>query len=356
LEFLQSISFDIKTNTIKSKHIGSSTAIVGQHVQPELELNISYYQNKYLFNEFLFGFNFASQETDSQYIFKNILESNFYNKNSFILFSDEQGKDLLYSSLNSSMISASIGNLYLNNYSFSYRVNEIPLVNASFVSDNVKINTLSNLLKIRNWDDSEIQLSNSMIETYTNAIKNADSLIYVMNGLQYSSDFSSKAYSVGVSLNSLLEGVIQSLDVSFNLNRNKFYFFNKTNSVNSRKILSPIESSLKISGISYNLNVGSIKSYFDSNSQFYIRIDALDDDKEISTSFIYENLVIESFSYSININGFLEYSLECSFQATEKSGFKIIKLGKDNLYTQGIQSSDLEDLKSSDNFFILTRI
>ncbi len=356
LDFVQSISFDINTNRVKAKHIGSSTAIVEQFTQPELQLNISFYQTKTLFNETLFGFNFSSEELDSEYVFKKILQNNFFNKNSFILFNDIQGNDLIYSSLNDKMSSASIGNLFLTNYSFSYRIKEIPVVNASFISDNLKINTLSSISKLKNWDDTEIELNNSMFENFKTAIPNAESLVYIMSALDYSSDFSGKSNSIGVNLNSLLDGVIQSIDVSFDLARNKFYFINGSNSVSSRKIISPINSTLKISGISSNLEIGNIKDFFNNNSKFYIRIDALDEMKEISTSFIYENLTIESFSYSININGFLEYSLDCSFQVTDTSGFKIIKLGKPLSYFQKIQSSELDDIKTSNGFFLYSKI
>lgn len=350
ISYMQSMSLDIKINRINSKHIGNSKSLVNQFVEPEITLNLNMLHTKDFFNEMLFGFSFSSSIYDETFLIDKII-SNFYNKNSFILFSEIQGNDLIYSNLNSSMNSISLGNLFIENYSMSYKINEIPTVSVGFSCNNLKIDKITNLLKLKNWDESEIQLSNSLFDNLKLITPNADQLVYVMNGLSSSSTFNTNENYLGPNISNLLTGIIQSLDCSINFNRNKLYFFNKTNQPQDRKILLPINGNLKISGICNEFDIGNIKNFFEDNSSFSLTVDILDEVKSTSSTIIYNELVIESFSYSINLNGFLEYSLECSFQMTNKSGIKVIKVGKPNNLFGKIQTSNLEDLKSSDGFF-----
>jgi hypothetical protein len=354
LNFIQSISFDISSNRIKSKHIGSATSLVNQFTNPEVNLNLTFLQRKDFLNEMLFGMNFASTDSESQYFFKNLV-NNFYNLNCFILFNDINANDLIYSNINSSMSSVSIGNLYLNNYSISYKINQLLIVSVDFLCGDLKIEKILNNLLLKNWNDSNIQLTTSYVDDLKLNTANAESLIYVMSGLSMSNTFNEKTFTPGVAIDSLLNGVIQSLDVSFELNRSKLYFFENTNSVSSRKIVLPINGSLKITGISYNINIGNLNNFFNNNLPFDMYIDMLDEAKEVFSKVVYENLIVEKFSYSININGMLEYSLDCSFQATDNSGYKVITLGQPSDYFAKLLSSNSDDLKTADEIFLYAR-
>jgi hypothetical protein len=347
-QFLQSLSIDFQTNRINSKHIGQSTYLVNQFSQPEVVLDLTFLQTNHFFNERNLGFNLSYSDVENEYVFKNIVKDNFYNKNLFILFNEINNNDLIYSNINQTMTSMSIGNLYLNNYSISYKIKELPIVTAQFAASEFKVEKISSLNKLKNWDNSEIILNEDISDEVQ--FSSVDHLVYVMASLSSSSDFLNKSYSPGISVNALTDSIITSFDASFELNRNKLYFFNKTNAVSNRDIILPINGKLKISGQSYNLNVGSIKDFFQSNSSFYIQIDALDNLKEIISSFIYENITIDSFSYSININGFLEYSLDCSFQITDKSGFKIKRLQDTLIYADKIKSSNGDFIITLDNY------
>jgi hypothetical protein len=356
LNFIQSISFEVQSNRIKSKHIGSSTSIVNQFTNPEINLSLTFLQRKDFLNENIFGMNFSSSESDSEYAFKNIV-NDFYNTNSLILFNNIDNNDLIYSNINSLMYSVSFGNLYLNSYSVSYKINELPSVSADFLSGDVRIEKILDNVFLKNWNNTNIELSTDYINALKLNTDNAEPLVYVMTGLSMSNNFNEQAFTPGVIIDSLLNGVIQSLDTSFDFSRSKLYFFEKKNSVSSRKILLPITGSLKITGISYNINIGNINDFFNQNSSFNMHINILDELKEISSKIIYENLIVEKFSYSINMNGMLEYSLDCSFQVTDNSGYKIIrnvKSFKTSLFEK-IASSELEDLLTSDGYSLYAK-
>ena len=353
LNFIQSLSFEISSNRIKSKHIGSATSTVNQFTNPEINLNLTFLQSKDFFNERIFGMNFSSVTYGSQYFFKNLLNE-FYNTNCFILFNDVNANDLIYSNIKSLMSSVSIGNLYLNSYSTSYRINQIPTVSVDFLSGDLKIEKIANSLLLKNWDDTNVQLTTSYVDNLKLNTANAKSLIYVMSGLSMSNDFDQKTFMPGIAINSLLNGVMQSLDVSFEFNRSKLYFFENKNSVSSRKIILPINGSLKISGISYNINIGNINNFFNSNLPFNMEFDILDDKKQIFSKIVYENLIVEKFSYSINLNGMLEYSLDCSFQVTNNSGYKVIMVGEPNIYFGKLISSNALGLQSANGSILFT--
>jgi hypothetical protein len=350
ISYLQSLSLDVKVNRINNKNIGSSEAVVNQFVEPEITLSLNLLQTKDFFNEMLFGFEFSSSISDDRFLIKKLFNDNFYSINSFILFSNIQGNDLIYSSLNNSMSSLSIGNLYLESYSFTYRIKEVPTVTVNFSCNNFKIEKISNDLRLKKWDESEVQLSNSMFDNLKLITPNTDQLVYIMNRLSLSSNFNSGS-NLGPNISNLLNGIIQSFECSINFNRNKLYFFNKTNSPQDRKIILPVVGSLKVSGISNEFDLGNIKAFFESNSSFSMSVDILDEIGDSSSTLIYNKLFVESFSYSVNLNGFLEYSLDCSFQLTDKSGMKILKVGKPNDLFQKIQTSNLDEIKSSDGFF-----
>lgn len=354
ISYVQSLSLDINTNRINNKSIGNSKTLVNQFTEPEINLTLNLLQTKDFLNEMLFGFDFSTMLTDDRFLIKKLINDDFYNVNSFILFSDIQGNDLKYSSLNSSMSSISIGKLYLNSYSMSYKIKEIPVTTVNFLCNNLKIDKISNDLKLKKWDDSEVQLSNSLFDDLKLITPNADKLVYVMSALGLSSNFTSGS-NLGPNISNLLNGVIQSLDCSINFNRNKLYFFNNGNNVADRKIILPVIGSIKISGISNEFDLGSIKSFFESNSSFNMSIDILDEIKDSYATILYNELFVESFSYSINLQGFLEYSLECSFQLTKESGIKILRVGKPTDLFAKIQTSNLDHVKSSDGFFLYTK-
>lgn len=354
ISYLQSLALDIKVNRINNKNIGSSESAVNQFVEPEITLSLNLLQTKDFFNEMIFGFEFSSSISDDRFLIKKLFNNDFYNKNSFILFSNIQGNDLIYSSLNNSMSSLSIGNLYLDSYSFAYRIKEVPTVTVNFSCNNFKIEKISNDLRLKKWDESEVQLSNSMFDNLKLITPNTDQLVYIMSGLSLSSNFNSGS-NLGPNISNLLNGIIQSFECSISFNRNKLYFFNNTNSPQDRKIILPVAGSLKVSGISNEFDLGNIKTFFESNSSFSMSVDILDEIGESSSTLIYNKLFVESFSYSVNLNGFLEYSLDCSFQLTDKSGMKILKVGEPNGLFQKIQTSNLDDVKSSDGFFFYTK-
>lgn len=354
LNLIQSISINVKHNRINSKHIGKQNTLINQFVESDVDLNINFLHNKSFLNETFFGLVRATSLSGNEFFLDKIISSNFFNDNALILFNDIKNGDLIFSSLNSETYSISVGNLYLNSYSFSYKINQVPVVSASFSSGNLKVSKLTNDLKFQSWNNSLVQINNSIFESFDLVNKNLNDLIFVMDGVTASSSFNSASYSPLLSLSNLSDGILQSLDLSINLNRDKLYFFKNANNVSERKLILPIIGNLKVSGISYNLNLGDLENFFNSGSFFDITINILDEQKTVVGNIIYKDLYVESFSHSININGFLEYSLDCSFQIIKNSGMKVVGTGK-SILAENIKTLDGDDIRTSDAFFVQSR-
>jgi dimeric dUTPase (all-alpha-NTP-PPase superfamily) len=340
LHFVQSLSLDIDTNRVNLKHIGSSNTLTDQFTEPDVNLNLTFLSTKDFFNEILLGFRFA-QGGQGVNSLQDLCDGD-YNKYALILFDDNKNIDLINWNF-SNLTYVSIGNLYLKNYSISYRVNSLPVTSASFVGNKMKIGKTNKLtddegralgFQFGAWDDTfraEHVTSISDFKKYT--ARKADRLVYVMNGI--SAEVGSSAVGgesnpldvlyngvdlPGISLFSFLDGAIKELDISIDFNRKSFYFFNGKSFAFDRKTILPIDGSIKISGTSTNVNEGNLNLFFSINKNFTIRISIFDKNGVVS-KIICKNIIVESFSYSIGLNGFLEYSLSCYFNPN--NGFLI---------------------------------
>jgi hypothetical protein len=60
-----------------------------------------------------------------------------------------------------------------------------------------------------------------------------------------------------------------------------------------------------------------------------------------------DNITVESFDYSLDINGFLTYSIRCSIDIDSKKGFKVIEKNTKKIIT--FKSSDDLDINSQQN-------
>jgi hypothetical protein len=353
LHLVQSISLDVSTSRINLKQIGSSTSLTDQFVNPEIKLDISFLNTKEFFNELVFGLDVASKSTES--IFKYIING-YYTKDCFILFNNTEGNDLLYSQPNNLMKYILLGDLYLTSYSISYKLNSLPVVSAGFACNKMslkQVNSLNSTYYVKNNLNVDNELNNLMFDVLSSNTMNAERLVYVMDGITLDNEILSNEIPL-VEASSFLAGIIQSFDISINLNRNKFYFFEQSNHPNDRKTILPINGSLKIDGISYTQRVENLEDFFYREKTFKMTVTILDKVKNIATQILIENIIIESFSYSLNINGFLEYSLNCSFQIDNSSGFKILYFGEPLSVFKKIQSSDSLDLETADGYLLFS--
>jgi hypothetical protein len=352
LHFIQSLSLDVNTNRINSKFIGDSKYLKDQLVEPDINLNITFLNTKDFFNEAIIGFDLRNSK-----LFENLVHNEIFNKHSLILLNDIGYVELLNTGLENSKKYISLENLYLQNYSLSYKVNSLPVASADFIGNNFKIGNVDPVFDENNkiidftlidWNGVSRSVSDTTFSEFKlDTEKKSDRLVFLMNGISAASTMDD-TYVPGVSFSSFLNSAINSFDMSIEFNRKKFYFFNQTNFPASRKIILPINGSLKLSGTSVDLTVGDLKTFFSKNEKFTIDMSILDNGTLASKLYL-NNITIESYSYSININGFLEYELSCFFHPYDDFQIEIkdFTLPSSDLE---LESQDSQIIQSSDGF------
>lgn len=356
LNFVQSISINASTKRLNQKYIGDKRINQSQFVKPEIELSISYLNRIDFYNELLFGFSIISSPSVKK-SFANNLINNFSTAGAFILMSDIEGKDLFYQikneDYNIDMVAISFGDLFLKTYSISYRVGGMPIVNCSFLSSEFSASKLifDSSFKYKTWDNKYKTLNTSFLDQFeflTNGTVGENVVLHMKDFSLQSS--ASNSLKIGPEINSLLDGLIQSIDISIDINRNDYYFFEGKNIPSLRKILMPITCNLKIEGISKNFKTGDLETLFSEDNFFDFTISL---GKEIQGLYDYCKLYftkvkINNFSYSIDLQGFLNYTVDCIVLIDDEDGFKINLLSNKPDFVRFIYSSDNFKLSDED--------
>ena len=369
LQFLQSISFELSTQSVSQKSIGKTLSDKSLFINPDLQINVSYLQRNDFANERIFGFNSYSSVQKS-ILYKYINDE--FNKNGFILFKDFQGsssEDLInqiaYNDFSTDLIGVYFENLYLNSYSFSYSIGSLPVVNASFSAENLKISKLQKDIAYYILSDSGrhkldvIEVQDLVSETNEGQGRN---LVYVLSQIYLENEISTLQAPIP-NIDNFLSGNIDSFNLSIDLARNRFLFFEKGPRTHSREFLLPCIGSLEFSGKTSFFTEKSLQDFIKNNKKFSLKIKIGDRNKDAAvfdyTEISLSNITLENFSYDISFNGFLNYSIKCSFEIGEDDGFILNTINIKENFPIGkilLQTSDGYFLRAGDDIFTVKAI
>lgn len=361
LSYVQSFQLNTKVNNIYKKSIGKQLSDVYQYVSPDIDFTINYLQRNDFFTEFLFGFDISNNDNHSfLHKFSNL---NFYNKNALILFSEDNGD--LSKTIDSTgfddILLIALKNIFIKKYNFSYKINELPSVSASFSATNLSISKFEKfndlIYKFTTPEKEDIFISKNSINDLYDIINisNYSNVTYTVSNFSLSS--SHELIEIpGIDLSSFVNSLANSIDFSIDFNRKNVYSFEgEFNNSSFKKLVFPIQASLSINGYSNIINNGNLDLFFKSNKNFNITIDIGGENTDSYYQLIFENLYIDSFSYSIQLNNKLEYSLSSSFEISENSGFKIKQIRTNTDIILGIKSNDNCYLLTCTNDYLTTR-
>jgi hypothetical protein len=353
LDFLQSVSLSYDVGRSAQKSIGKSLSDKKIYSDNDLKLQISYLQRSDFLQERMFGFNVS--ENGDRSIFSN-LKNNFFNKNAFLLIDETKNGEILTkiiaNNFTTDMISLFLSNLFIDNYSFTYSIGSLPKVDILFSFE--EILNVANLVYIaspagfyaKRSSAENIILSQKQIEslrdrTSTNLSKNVTYQI---------TNFSLDASSIQTlnlpftDVSDFLNGLIQSMSVSVDLSRIKDFYFNKTNKPNDREFLYPVIGRLQISGITNNFNKKTLSQFLQSDTKFSLKVSIGDplSNKSDYSEIIIQNIYLENFSYNVNVNESISYSMNASFESNDATGLiiKVIKLKNNDLAYDVIRASN----------------
>jgi hypothetical protein len=366
LNFIQSINFDSSPKRLSQKSIGKSLTEKILYTDPDLTINVSYAQRIDFLNESMIGLHVREIGGDNRSIISN-LYNNIINKRAFILFKELSGTDLLLDIVQSGYSTDLIGiyfqDLYLNSYSFSYAYGSIPIANASFSAEKIKI---ANLEKLITDTDVHILSDDSRYPLYQKSaqdlyeLTNQDlgkNIIYVLSGISLENQINLIEAPIS-NIDSFLSGNIDSFNFSIDFNRNKFLFFEKGNSTFSREFLLPCVGSLKFSGMTSSFTQKSLQDFINNDKKFSLKIkigkENYDFERDDYSELLFSNITLENFSYEISVNGFLTYSITCSFEINQFDGFIIDSINKKELLLSNrflLQTSDGKFLRSNNSIF-----
>jgi hypothetical protein len=251
LDYVQSFNISTSTKRTNNKFLSKDNLIRKQFVKPEVVLDLTYFQTNNFLNERLFGFlkilNINTQLSVASKIIEDPLFTvgtttvPFKNDYAYILLS-ELNEDLLetflrlflkgydVAEMTNKIISISLGNLFINSYSFSYSLNQLPVVSCSFLCSDLKISNLKNQvntgLYVDNWNNTRKYLSSSEFEEFSERSKDSkEYLVLLMKDLIFENNFSETS-TPGPNIDNFLNGLIQKLDISIDSDKRVNYFIN----------------------------------------------------------------------------------------------------------------------------------
>ena len=372
LNFIQSISFDSSPKRISQKSIGKSLNNKIMYTDPDLTVNIAYAQRIDFLNENIFGLNIRESNDNLKSIIYN-LYNNIVNKRAIILFRDLQQSsqsdllfDIIQSGYSTDLIGVYFQDLYLNSYSFAYAYGSVPIANASFSAEKIKIANLEKLITDTHThilsDDSRYPLYQSSVQDlYESTNQNlGKNIIYVLNGISLENQVSSIEAPIS-NIDSFLSGNIDNFNLSIDFNRNKFLFFEKGNSTFSREFLLPCVGSLNFSGKTSSFTQKSLQDFINSEEKFSLKIkigkEDYDPEYDDYSELLFSNVTLENFSYEISVNGFLTYSISCSFEINQFDGLIIDSINKKETSLSSrllLRTSDGQFLRSGNSIFTAT--
>jgi hypothetical protein len=332
---VQGCNFGVNIEHQKSKQIGKQSYVINNTVKaPEVTVELSYFLNPYLSNELMIGFNgFTNEYQPCLSLLKN-RDQNIYlisdplnNNDGFDRFQIDP------SSVNFSGLQAfTFGNCFLNQYSTSFAINSVPIVNVGFSSSNLRFeNITGNKLSIpainsisgNNSGSGFLNLSgmySSMIGDTIEYDPEARNEFNPPVAVSNASIFTLQALQVGgASLSPESLPILQSFDLSIDLNRTDLYGLG-SDYVYNRKLEFPVNGSVSIAGLVSGISSGEFTSLMNSESGYSLEVAFCDENKSQTGFYKVENAKLDNINYSMAINNTLGFQASFSFEANETGG------------------------------------
>lgn len=328
---VQGSEISIDAQRQSSKQIGKQTYAIDDVLRnPEVNFQVGYISSPYWVNEYLIGMNISSG--DYAPVFSGLSEKN---QNYYLIVDEKKDNDGMQefkkpSSRNLSGVTvASIGNCFLNKYSASYSVGNLPIVSASFAGSNVQFEILTGAsikmpavnfqsgnssgvgsLNLNNLDITVTGIPNINYPygNYSVPVASPNVTQVYLNDLQVG----------GISL-SATNALVESFNLDVNLDRQDLYGLG-SNHVYGRKLLFPINATIDISALITGLKSGDLSGMFTSESGYNMTLEINDTKNSAKTELKIQNAKLNTYSFDMAINDRMNFSANYSFSITETGG------------------------------------
>ena len=322
---VQNTSFSVGVDHQKSKQLGTQEVSLNDvFVQPDVELNLSYVPEPKLENE-LHG-NFI-KTTSSYDKFVNALSGTLlYNTNFFLLNNPNQENDALnlitnFTGSNNNLNnweSASFGNCFLTSYGLTYGSDSLPLVTTSYICSNMKFENLtgysmeSPAVNLEDGNNANVGRSNFAFLTGTKTP-------VVVDPNSTGSDITLQNLQAG---GQKLSGIhfVQSVNMSVNLPRVSSYGLGSDYAYDRKAIL-PAEGVFSVQSLVSGVDNGTVSGIVNNETDYSFELVLEGSGKKMAYQI--EDAKLETFDYSVPVNGIMSFNANFTFNVTEKRGLKI---------------------------------
>jgi len=325
----QGLDYSINYPRQALKQVGSQDLAANDFYQvPDVNLNITYIPEPNFSNELQGRFIDTRPNTDFENFFT---PSDANDSTNFYVLINEKGEDsflskLSYgSSLNLNKDQAiAFGNCFPTSYSLSYSIGNLPVVSTSYLGSNAVFANLSTT----SMQMPSVNLTGGNNNGVGNCLFNfaldlsssdLDKKPPVVNPDNTNSDIVLQNLQVG---GQPISGkhLVQSVDMSVGVGRVSSYGLGNDYPF-SRKRQFPAEGSFSVSSLVSGMDVGNMTGVLnsDENYQFDLKLEAS------GKQMIYriEDAKLNSYNYSMSVNGTMSYDAQFSFKVTQTKGLKV---------------------------------
>lgn len=325
----QGLEYSIGYERQQSKQIGSqelSTNDIFQ--QPDVNLNITYIPEPSFSNEVQGRF----LDTKPSSTFKNFFNASEINDSTnFYVLITKNAQDTFLNKLKFSTIqnlnkdeAIAFGNCFPISYGLSYSVGSLPTVRTQYICSNVVFDKLTGIsmempaINLTGGNNNNVGRSNFVFgfDLSSEALEKAPP---VVNPNNTNSDITLQNLQVG---GQAISGkhLVQSVDMNISLSRVSSYGLGNDYAYN-RKRQFPANGTFSVSSLVSGLESGAMTGVLSSDQsyQFDLKLDA--SGKEM----IYriEEAKLNSYNYSMNVNGTMSYDASFSFEVDQSKGLKV---------------------------------
>ena len=318
-------SFGFSVDRQRNKQIGTQElAFNTLNRHPNGDLSIDYLFNPRLLNESSLGFKVNEEKP---FAFSDFGDKSY---NFCLVNHPDETKEALseYTGLEpnfSGYEAMSFGNVYLNRYSVDYTINQLGRVSTSFVGSNVKFEKMtgtefggsieSPAINLQNGNNNSVgQILFSGFDNLPNRrtpdVLNTRNLTASLENLQVGGQNLSGKH------------LIQNLTMDLNFSRVDLYGLG-SDYVYDRKLQFPINGSVSVSSLVDNFLSGQSSGLLHRESGYSFNLEFTDATLSHTGSFEIKDARLESYNYSMDVNGEMNFDVQFSFQSTEEKGLRI---------------------------------
>jgi len=321
---VQNCNYSVSFPRQNTKQLGSKNyASTNTSRQPDVQLNFSYIPEPTLENEIngcFFPVGFLTSPT--------LMFSDSYlsaNTNFYVLNTPDQQDDaisIINEGVNLNLTGwegIAFGNCFPVSYGLSYSVDSLPIVSTSYICSNMKYENLTGIsmqspaINLESGNNNEVGLCEFNFD-------NAKTDPQIPNPSTSNSTVNLENLQVG---GQRLSGThfIQSVDMSVSLSRTSDYGLG-SNFVYGRKAQLPAQGSFSVSSLVSGFDNGQLTGVLDNDSSYDFDLTlATSGDKKIIYQI--ENARLNSYSYSMPVQGQMSFDAQFSFEVTDSHGLKI---------------------------------